>query len=126
MPTFSPRATCLPRSTPNSLARPRIRAFCPHHPRVFARRYAQVLGKLEAMTGKRLERIHIVGGGSQNRLLNQLTADACRVPVVAGPVEATAIGNILMQMVALGTLSSLAEGRKLVAESFPLETFNPR
>lgn len=91
-----------------------------------ARRYAQVLGKLEAMTGKRLERIHVVGGGSQNRLLNQLTADACRVPVVAGPVEATAIGNILMQMVALGTLSSLAEGRRLVAESFPLETFNPR
>ncbi len=61
--------------------------------------------------GHSLEVVRVVGGGSQNRLLNQLTADACACPVVAEPVEATALGNVLMQALASGHLSSLAEGR---------------
>jgi rhamnulokinase len=69
--------------------------------------------------------VHIVGGGSQNRLLNQLTANATGRRVVTGPIEATAIGNILLQMLALGRINSLSEGRELVRRSFPVETYEP-
>ena len=74
-----------------------------------ALRYRWVLERLEELTGQRLDVIHIVGGGSQNTLLCQLTADACNRPVLAGPVEATAIGNVLVQAIGLGLLGSLAE-----------------
>jgi rhamnulokinase len=70
--------------------------------------------------------VHIVGGGSQNRLLNQFTANASGRPVVTGPSEATAIGNILLQMLALGQIKSLREGRTLVRDSFPVETYEPQ
>jgi rhamnulokinase len=63
-----------------------------------AAKYAEVFAKLQKLSGKQLDMIHIIGGGSQNELLNQLTADACHVPVIAGPAEATAIGNLLVQM----------------------------
>jgi len=85
-----------------------------------------VLERLEGLTGKRLEAIHIVGGGCQNVLLNQLTADACDRPVLAGPVEATAIGNMLTQAIGLGVLGSLADAREVVRRSFEVHTFEPR
>jgi rhamnulokinase len=87
--------------------------------------YARVLKKLETLTGKRFTRLHIVGGGSRNELLNQFTANALGLPVLAGPVEATALGNVLVQAIALGRLSSLSAARELVAESFPLTRYEP-
>jgi rhamnulokinase len=88
-------------------------------------KYRAVLESLEELTGHRYRTIRIVGGGSRNRLLNQLTADATGKTVVAGPVEATALGNIAMQMLATGTVSSLAEARNIIERSFPLERFEP-
>lgn len=82
--------------------------------------------KLRELSGKRLPVIHIIGGGSRNRLLNQFTADATGCEVIAGPVEATAIGNILMQAIGLGHLSSLHEGRTLVRRSFEVLSFEPQ
>jgi len=67
--------------------------------------------------------LHIVGGGAQNRLLNQFTANAIGRPVVAGPFEATAVGNLLLQLLATGAIGSLAEGRALVRRSFATETY---
>ena len=87
--------------------------------------YRKAIAQLEQALGYTLEAVHIVGGGSQNRLLNQFTADATGKLVIAGPVEATAIGNLLTQAMALGRLSSLAEARQLVRRSFPLEVFEP-
>jgi rhamnulokinase len=91
-----------------------------------ALRCRAVLDALEELTGRRLETIRIVGGGSQNHLLCQFTADACRRPVVAGPVEATALGNVLLQAIATGYLPDLAAGRAAVAASVRLESFDPR
>lgn len=91
-----------------------------------AARSRRVLGYLEALGGRRIETIHMVGGGTQNELLCQLTADACERPVVAGPVEATALGNILVQAWAMGEVSGLGEARQLVRQSFELKTYEPR
>jgi rhamnulokinase len=91
-----------------------------------ALRYRWVLARLEELTGKHLEVIHVVGGGSQNELLCQLTADACDRPVLAGPVEATAIGNVLGQALGLGLLKSLEDGREIVRNSFEVRTYTPR
>jgi rhamnulokinase len=91
-----------------------------------ALRYRWVLERLEELIGHRLDVIHVVGGGSQNALLNQCTADACNRPVVAGPVEATAIGNVLVQAIGLGLLKNLSEGREVVRRSFDVRTFEPR
>ena len=90
-----------------------------------ALKYRWALEKLEAMVGKRLEMIHVVGGGSQNGLLCQLTADAAHRLVVGGPVEATATGNILMQALAKGEIASLAEGREVVRNSFETLDYEP-
>ena len=87
--------------------------------------YRASLEKLVELQGKPINKIHIIGGGSQNRLLNQLAADACGVEVLAGPVEATAMGNILSQMIADGAIGSLAEGRKVIAASCQPERFTP-
>ena len=84
-----------------------------------------MLGALEELTGTRLETLRIVGGGSQNRMLSQLAADACQRPVVTGPVEATALGNVMVQAIATGRLSSVAEGRQAIAASIQQETFDP-
>ena len=73
-----------------------------------------------------VEVLHIVGGGSQNRLLNQFTADATGLTVVAGPVEATAAGNIIIQALATREIGSIAEGREIIRNSFPLVTYQPR
>src|SRR5439155_15199305 len=91
-----------------------------------ALRYRWVLERLEELTGKRISTIHIVGGGCQNELLCQFAADCCNRPVVAGPVEATAIGNVLLQAIGLGVVGSLAEAREVVRRSFPVKTFEPR
>ena len=82
--------------------------------------------KLRELSGKALPVIHIIGGGSRNRLLNQFTADATGCEVIAGPVEATAIGNVLLQAIGLRHLSSLAEGRALVLRSFDVTSYEPR
>jgi len=91
-----------------------------------ALKYRWVLERLEELTGKRLDPIHIIGGGTKNRLLNQFTADVTCRTVVTGPVEATAIGNVLMQAVGLGHLDSLAHARQVVRTSFALETYEPK
>lgn len=91
-----------------------------------ALRYRWVIDRLEELQGRPIDVIHVVGGGSQNDLLCQFTADACNRPVLAGPVEATAIGNILVQAIGLGLLGSLAEAREVVRHSFPVRSFSPR
>lgn len=91
-----------------------------------ALKYRLILEQLRELSGRRLETLHIIGGGTQNRLLCQWTADAAGIPVIAGPIEATAIGNILMQAMARGDLSSLSEGREIVYRSFPLVTYQPQ
>jgi len=90
-----------------------------------ALKYQSVLDCLEHIGGKRVEVIHIVGGGSRNALLNQFTADACNRPVIAGPVEATVLGNVLLQARAGGELGSLAELRAAVRNSTEVRTFEP-
>jgi rhamnulokinase len=88
-------------------------------------KYRLVLESLEEVAGVHFEEIRIVGGGSRNQLLNQFTADATGRTVVAGPVEATALGNIAMQMLATRAVASLAEARAIVERSFPVERFTP-
>jgi rhamnulokinase len=88
--------------------------------------YRRTLEGLEDVLARKIEVIHIVGGGCQNELLNQMTADACARTVVAGPIEATAIGNILVQAMAVGDLRSLHDARTVVSASFPVKTFEPR
>jgi rhamnulokinase len=91
-----------------------------------AARYRQVLDVLEDLTGRPIEALHIVGGGTQNELLNQLTADAAGRRVLAGPVEATVLGNVLLQARAGGQIRSLKEGRKMVARSFEVRQYLPK
>jgi rhamnulokinase len=88
-------------------------------------KYRVVLDALEELTGTRLTEVQIVGGGSRNRLLNQFTADATGRTVIAGPVEATALGNVAMQMLAVGAVNDLAEARRIIEHSFPVERFHP-
>lgn len=91
-----------------------------------ALKYRMVLGWLEELSGGRVEVIHIVGGGSQNELLNQFTADACGRPVVAGPVEATALGNVLVQARTSGAITTLSEMRDVVRASSALKHYLPQ
>jgi rhamnulokinase len=91
-----------------------------------AMKFRHVLGMCEALAGGRIETIHVVGGGALNHLLCQATADATGRRVLAGPVEATAIGNIMMQAVAAGDVGSIAEAREVIRRSFPVETYEPR
>jgi rhamnulokinase len=91
-----------------------------------ALRYASVVRTIESLTGEPVRGIHVVGGGCRNEYLNQATADASGRPVQAGPVEATATGNLLLQAIACGQLGSLAEGRARVAGSVDLRRFEPR
>jgi rhamnulokinase len=86
-------------------------------------RYKQVLASIEKLTGRRIRVIHIVGGGSQNRLMNQLAADITGRVVIAGPVEATAIGNVLIQAMGAGVVRDLKEAREIVGRSFLVERY---
>jgi rhamnulokinase len=90
-----------------------------------AMKYREEMCRLEEIAGKKFDCLHVVGGGSQNELLNQLTASAIGKKVVAGPVEATAIGNVLMQAKATGQIKRLADGRRLVRSSFSLREYQP-
>lgn len=118
----------------------RIKDFCsrtgqrtPVQPAQFVRiileslalRYRQVLEGLERLLARRLETIHVVGGGSKNQVLNQFVADATGLSVVAGPGEATAAGNILVQAMGAGQLKGLGAVREVVRNSFPLRRFEP-
>ncbi len=87
--------------------------------------YRRAIEQMQQVTGDRVERIHVVGGGSQNEFLCQLTADACGVAVHAGPAEATALGNLLIQAIALGIIPDIAAGRELIATSFPTKLYEP-
>ena len=117
-----------------------INQFCarthqsaPEEPGAYARaileslafKYRLVIRDLEQVTGTGIEQIRIIGGGSKNRLLNQLTADSTGRRVLAGPAEATALGNVVVQMLATGAASSLREVREIVDRSFPTEVFEP-
>ena len=90
-----------------------------------ALKYRMVLGWLEELTGVPVTVIHIVGGGTQNRLLNQFTTNACGRPVMTGPIEATALGNVLIQARANGDLSSLTDIRDVVRRSEGIEEYTP-
>ncbi len=87
--------------------------------------YRMVIDDLEAITGRRAQTLHIVGGGSQNELLCQYAADATGMPVVAGPVEATSLGNVLLQAMAMGRVSNGEQARAIVRRSFKPNTYEP-
>ena len=87
--------------------------------------YRQSLGELERLTGRTLRRLHIVGGGSQSALHNQFTADATGCTVWAGPVEATAAGNVLIQAITLGQVASLSQAREIVRAAFSIQQLDP-
>jgi sugar (pentulose or hexulose) kinase len=118
----------------------RITEFCertnqpaPSDPGMFVRaaleslacKYQYQLERLETLCDKTFETLHVVGGGTYNQLLCQFTANATGKRVVAGPGEATTLGNVVMQMLALGHIDSLAQGRALVRQSFALQEYEP-
>ena len=88
-------------------------------------RYASIIKTIESLTGQRISGVQIVGGGSRNGYLNQMTANATNLPVIAGPVEATVIGNVLVQGIAAERFSSLSEGRQYVASKVKARRFTP-
>jgi rhamnulokinase len=87
--------------------------------------YRWVAERLDEIVSRPLSTVHIFGGGSRNSLLNQFTADATGRTVITGPVEATAIGNVLVQAIALGYVTGSAEGRALVRRSFEVKVYEP-
>ncbi|WP_320167944.1 rhamnulokinase [Mangrovibacterium marinum] len=91
-----------------------------------ALKYRKTLDEIRQLSDQQIDRIYMIGGGCNNDFLNQLTADACQLPVYAGPTEATATGNIMMQAKALGQVASLTEIRQVVRNSFQLKEFTPR
>jgi rhamnulokinase len=118
----------------------RVRAFCVHsgqeepvEPGAVVRcvleslalKHAQTVDLLASVTGTSPGEIHIVGGGARNELLCRWTANASGLPVLAGPEEATLLGNLLVQAMSLGEVTSLAEAREIVAGSFGLTTYEP-
>jgi rhamnulokinase len=88
-------------------------------------RYASVVNDIQSLTGEKLRGVHIVGGGSRNDYLNQMTANVTGLPVIAGPTEATITGNVLVQAIASGRFKSLAEGRAHVAKNVRMKQFTP-
>ena len=90
-----------------------------------AESYGKTIAEIESVTGRRFTNIHVVGGGSSNDFLNQLTADATGLEVIAGPVEATLLGNIGVQAIAAGEITNLQELREIISHSFELKIFQP-
>lgn len=90
-----------------------------------AKCYADTAGEISSITGQQFTEIHIVGGGANAAYLNQLTAKACGIPVLAGPIEATALGNLSCQMIAAGELKDLADARACIYRSFEIKTYKP-
>ena len=103
--------------TPGALARAIMESL--------ALKYRLIIGQLSTVTGVKFETIRVIGGGCRNAVLNQFTADATGCRVLAGPAEATALGNLAMQLVGLGALASVDEARALIERSFPVEVFEP-
>jgi sugar (pentulose or hexulose) kinase len=91
-----------------------------------ALKYRHLLDKMGRLCGRSAKHLHIVGGGSANALLNQMTADATGIPVIAGPREATAIGNAVVQLIALGELGNIAQARALLSRNPELTTYEPK
>ena len=91
-----------------------------------ALRYRQVLDSLRNLSPRPVEALHVIGGGSRNELLNQWTANAVGIPVIAGPSEATAIGNVMVQALAAGAARDIASMRQLISRSISLKTFYPQ
>ena len=87
--------------------------------------YRDCLESTRRITGQAIDRVHLVGGGTQNKLLNQMAASACGLPVHVGPVEATAIGNLLVQAISLGALADVHAAREVVKATFPLDEYTP-
>ena len=88
--------------------------------------YRRRLFEVSELTGRTLNKLHIVGGGSKNALLNQFAANATGMEVVAGPAEATALGNIIVQAITLGHLENLEDARQVVGESMDVESYLPK
>ncbi len=110
-----------------SLEAPKTKGeFCRTILESLAHRYCEVLQGLEGLTRRSIHTIHIVGGGSRNSLLNQLVADVTGRKVVAGPIEATAAGNLLVQAIGSGEVSGIDEAREIVRQSFQIAEFQPK
>ena len=90
-----------------------------------ALKYRLALINLEDISGKKFEKINIVGGGTKDPFLCAMTSDACNIDVDAGPVEATALGNIAMCLISAGEIKDITEARKIIANSFPLKSYKP-
>ena len=90
-----------------------------------ALRYRQVLDNLRSLSPRPIDTLHVIGGGSRNEMLNQWTANAAGVPVVAGPSEATGIGNIMIQALAAGAAKDITSMRQLISRSIPLKSYQP-
>jgi rhamnulokinase len=88
-------------------------------------KYKHTFNQIESVTGEKIEKIHIIGGGAHNREINQLTANATVIPVFAGPTEATSIGNIMYQAKGLGLVGSLDEIREIIRNSFEVIEYQP-
>ena len=130
-----------PRFTPPGNQIKRIREFCEetgqYVPQTdgeivrciyesLAMKYKYTFENLQKCTGRTFEAIHMVGGGTKDGFLCQMTADATNVPVIAGPIEATAAGNIAVQLIAAGEIKDLSEAREIIADSFSVQEFNPQ
>ena len=89
-------------------------------------KYRYFLNLLVKISGKEVKKLHVLGGGSRNRLLNQFCANAMQIPVVAGPTEATSIGNAMVQLIALGEIRNLREAREIIEGSSDLDYFEPQ
>jgi len=107
-----------PRAEPAAYARACLEAL--------ALAFRKTLREIEAIRGLKLERIHLVGGGCKNALLCQMTADATGLPVLAGPVEGSSLGNLVVQARALGLVDNHAQARALISRSFPVTEYVPR
>ena len=91
-----------------------------------AMKYRYFLNLLVKVSGKEVKKLHVLGGGSRNRLLNQFCANAMQIPVVAGPTEATSIGNAMAQLITLGEIGNLQEAREIIVGSSALDYFEPQ
>lgn len=90
-----------------------------------ALKYRSVVERIQTLMGRKAKVIHVVGGGTKDRFLSQMTADACGIPVAAGPEEATAIGNLMMQAIALGKVANVREARQIISASFEIKQYVP-
>lgn len=89
-------------------------------------KYRYAIAQIQENTGKKFEVLHLLGGGTKDTFLCQMTADALGFPVVAGPTEATALGNIMLQLIALGAIEDVSEGRKLIRKTEKVTTYYPQ